>query len=227
VWLGGDDGVLLRWDGRRWSAPARADATVRGLHVAASDDVLVVGGDEGGPPRAWRWDGATLSPIALPDAPVDAVLTAVTRDEGGGIAVGTGGLAVDLATGRRRPTGRVDDLLDVDAAGATVRVVGGTRDGFLARLEADGLVDEASAPSPLRALDDLGQGTVVAAGDRGVEGILDARVGDWAEVDPFTLQTVRDLWISSAGAAWAVGGRPADAAGGAVGFVAFSPAPAE
>jgi len=92
VWVAGESGVVLHWNGARWSTlPAPTSGVLRGI-TGDGPHIWVVG--EGG--GAWRWDGTQWSAFSTG---ISGLLIGVS---GGGsaplIAVGEGGV---IAEGRR------------------------------------------------------------------------------------------------------------------------------
>lgn len=69
VFFGGNEGVILHWDGRRWEKQETPTfLPVWGLWANAPDDVWAVGGDNNArtPPLVMRYDGSRWQVAAIP-----------------------------------------------------------------------------------------------------------------------------------------------------------------
>ena len=76
VWMVGEQGRLLRWDGASFTEhESGTDATLWGVYAFSETDAWAVGGSPGKGTTApndivLRWDGAAWTPEALPGAPL-------------------------------------------------------------------------------------------------------------------------------------------------------------
>lgn len=217
VWLAGLRGTLLHWDGSTFTSHSQdVPEAFWGVH-AAEGQVLAVGGPfraEGQQPILYHHDGtewaslpipSELSPSGLFKAHHDGSLFQVVGAEGTALSVAHDGTTAPVATG----TGI--DLITLHRAegdaGSRLIAVGGRATGIL--MEHDGtrwnLLDEAF--TGLSGVHDLGDGQVVAVGERGLTVHYNRTTGALTDnLQSPTLDLLHAVWVAPSGLAWAVGG---------------------
>lgn len=140
VFVVGNDGVVLHWDGTRWqeqSTPTRAP--LWGVWGAARDDVWAVGGTGTGSGRAvmLHFDGTAWTEVPLPGLTtgnVFALYKVWGLDAANVWAVGQQGVVLryDGASWREEASGAPDDLISVWGTGPDrVVAVGGRAGGIV------------------------------------------------------------------------------------------------
>ena len=219
VYMGGEGGVILRYEGGEFVKMATPSGeTVFGIWGASADDVWAVGGasDSAGG-FAWRLTGDGASWTPEPTLPVDVTSGAAvwkvfgtSRDDAW--LVGSNGVALHwngsaLAQGE---TGIGTSLFTVHAADGRYAAVGGTASGILVEYE-DGawrnVTPEQDPPPGLSGVvlgeDDFG----VAVGSFGA--VYTRSDEGWSrEETGFNLPwTVHGAWIDEKSCIWAVGGQ--------------------
>lgn len=219
VYLGGSDGMVLRYQDGSFDRPSTPDLpghTVYGIWAAAPDAVYAVGSAAGGLDGfIWYWDGSAFDEVPLPDSDLEP-RPGLFKVWGTGPhdvwAVGSQGLVLrgNVRDGFRRvSSGTQATLFTVHAADGRLVIVGGDAGGVLLELEGDRLVDRTPARAPLL------QGVSVANRDTvwavGLGGSLFRSEGDgYLPVDPGSdvaaVQVLHAAWVDTLGQLWTVGG---------------------
>lgn len=216
MFMGGDGGVILRYDGgafTRMDTPG--NDTVFGLWGAAPDDMWAVGGSSdaaGG--FAWRLAGDAWAPEpTLPaDVPGKAAVWKVygTASDDAWL-VGSSGVALhwDGAALTQGDTGVGSSLFTVHEHDGRYVAVGGAATGII--VEYDGQswqnVTPAEPPMGLTGVTLGRDGYGVAVGTFGAV-LTRSNTDGWvaAETDFTVAQNLHGSWIDDEGGAWAVGG---------------------
>jgi hypothetical protein len=221
VYMGGDDGVILRHDPAAGSFTPMATpgiGTVFGIWGASPSDVWAVGGaseSEGG--FAWRLRGGANAWEAEPSVPADVVTGAAIwkiygTSTSDAWAVGSNGVALhwDGTVFSRGNTGVGSSLFTVHAADGRYAAVGGSASGFI--VEHDGIewINTTPDPAPMGlsgvTLGPAGLGVAV-----GLFGAVLVRDDDGWRVEPLgqaaTRQNLHGSWIDDEGGLWVAGGQ--------------------
>ncbi len=215
MYMGGDGGVILRYEGgafTRMQTPGAA--TVFGIWGASPDDLWAVGGDSdstGG--FAWRLVGDEWieEPTLPSDVPGQA---AIWKMYGAGPddawLVGSSGVALHWDGNALTPgdTGVGSSLFTVHERDGRYVAVGGLATGIVVEHDGAGWTNATPEPPPMGLTGvTLGRdGSGVAVGSFGV---VMARTEDgWVEEDlGFTVpQNLHGSWIDDEGGVWVVGG---------------------
>jgi hypothetical protein len=215
VFMGGEGGVVLRYDNERFE---RMDTpggdTVFGIWGPAADDVWAVGGaSESTGGFVWHFDGESWAPEPSlgEDVAVGAAVWKVHgRSSTDAWFVGSNGVSLNWDGKELQPgdTGVGSSLFTVHSNPERYVAVGGLVSGFI--VEHDGKWRNTTpepAPAGLAgvALDDAEGGIAVGA----YGAILERSTQGWREVDAgFSLdENLHGVWLDDVDGVWAVGGQ--------------------
>lgn len=216
VYMGGDGGVILRYEGgafTRMTTPGTN--TVFGIWGSGPTDLWAVGGASdatGGFAWRLRGDAWEAEPTLPADVPTLAALWKV-HGTGPGDAwiVGSNGVSLhwDGSALTRGETGVGSSLFTVHGNADRYAAVGGLGNGIIVEYEAGAWHNMTPSPT-LPGLSGvcLGPGeTGFAVGAYG--GVYERAAAGWAEVGlGFPLaQNLHSVWLDPAGGVWAVGGQ--------------------
>jgi hypothetical protein len=215
VWMVGENGTILRYDGARVTeVPSGTAAHLYGVWGSSSSDVIIVGGrpgpEEGPDDVVLHWDGRALTAVELPEAKGAALFKVWGASPDDLWVTGESG-----TIWHRTASGWVDESLpDVFDTLATVHgcsagevyAVGGRsvyRRGAGGWAEVPGL-DLFAATAGVS----CGEDGVLVVGSGGLKLRLDRATGEWIDE---TRQAPYDTdfhgaWVSPAGSSWAAGG---------------------
>jgi len=216
VFMGGKDGLLLRYQGgalEAMTAPMASPKTVFGIWGPTPNDVWAVGGDGNGAGFVWRYDGTSWRDVPLPSG-ISAgfsMCKVFGRSDTEVYFVGSKGLAMkwDGSGFQTMPTGTNRTLFTLHGTSDRLVAVGGFGQAVLLELENGAWVDRSPAGlkqligvsvTPKRALAVGGNGTIAVSTESG-----------WV-ADPPPSTVFADLhgaWIDPTGGLWAVGGQVA------------------
>ncbi|MFO7563903.1 MAG: hypothetical protein R6X02_14750 [Enhygromyxa sp.] len=221
VYMGGDGGVILRYDlaggeGTFTKMSTPGTGTVFGIWGATPSEVWAVGGDSeavGG--FAWRLEGDEWTPEpSLPaEVPANAALWKVfgtSTDDAW--FVGSNGVSLhwDGTSFTAGDTGVGASLFTVHESEGRYAAVGGTASGFIVEYEAGAWTNVTPDPPPQGlsgvTLGEAGFG--IAVGQFGSVYSRSADAG-WKEVNlPFNVgASLHGSWIDEQGGVWVVGGQ--------------------
>jgi hypothetical protein len=215
VYLGGDGGVILRYEAgafARMQTPS-SGVSVFGIWGSSENDVWAVGGASGGASGAfaWKlngdaWEPASSFPADLADK--GAMWKMFGRSPNDAWLVGTNGQAVRRSgeSLAEASTGVSESLFTVHANGDRFAAVGGFGTGLILENDGSGWHDR----SPNGAAPLIGVFLTAESGYAvGQFGSVYARAGDaWNSVDTgLALESsLHSVWCDDAGGVWAVGG---------------------
>lgn len=214
VWVVGDAGRVLRFDGASWDeAVTDPQITLFGLWGAAEDDVWTVGGDITGAGRAsiYHFDGATWTAATLPEdvaagLAIYKVWGAASDDVW---ACGTDGVILhwDGLAWTRVESGTSTLLLTVAGGAANdVYAVGGYGNATVLHYDGVAWSDESPEFTPDMNGVFVRDGAAAIVGRTGA--VYERDDAGWS-ADPRGVPAYLDLhatWIDPDGAVWAVGG---------------------
>lgn len=213
VYLGGEGGVILRYDGDRFEEMATpGTTTVFGIWGATPDDVWAVGGAPNASGFAWRLRGDTWEDAPLPDGVGDAAIwKAFGTSASDAWFVGEEGLAMrwDGSGFIQGDTGVATSLFTVHGVADRYAAVGGLGNGVIVELDGTGwhnVTPEGGFAGFSGVC--LGEREFgVAVGTFGI--VLERDDAGWAEADMgfFVDQNLHGVWIDPDGDTWAVGGQ--------------------
>lgn len=217
IYMGGDGGVILRYDGTSFTVmETPAVGTVFGIWGSSPSDLWAVGGDSGAQGGfAWRNDGGpaweaeqTLPTTVTASAAVWKVFGTGADDAW---LVGSGGVSFRwdgqaLTEGETGVEG--GDLFTVHASGGVYAAVGGQAAGYI--LENDGSgwrnVTPSATPTGLSGVALGPDGTGYAVGLLGA--VYARSETGWEEdLEVPVSRSLHGVWVDPTGGVWAVGGR--------------------
>lgn len=214
VYLGGDGGMILRYDGagfERMTTPGTG--IIFGVWGASPDDMWAVGGNQGGASGAfaWRLEGdewveAPGFPEELADA--DALWKVFGRSADDVVLVGTSGTVLRwngtaLAV---EDSGASVSLFTVCGDAERYVAVGGSGTGALIENDGDGWIEATPAGSSLL------NGCSFGADGEGYATAADGTVfrrdgGEWTLEPRLVFDPLHAVMVDTSGDVWAVGGR--------------------
>ncbi|MCA9516364.1 MAG: hypothetical protein KC635_15590 [Myxococcales bacterium] len=217
VYMGGDGGTILRYEGGAFTAMTTPGVgTVFGIWGASADDLWAVGGSSGASDGfAWRLEGGAWAPLASLSTvlPEDAALWKVFGLAADDVwLVGTGGVALhwDGSALSSAATGVGSSLFTVHGYDGHYAAVGGAGTGIIVELDGAGW-HQASIDSTL--VSGL-TGVVLGPDDSGVavgnySAVYVRTRSGWApEETGFGLAgNLHAVWVDPDGGIWAVGGQ--------------------
>jgi len=215
VFMGGEGGVLLRYEGGEFDLQQTPGGdTVYGIWGATADDVWAVGGaSESTGGFVWHYDGDTWEAEPSLDADVAdgaAVWKVHGQSSDDAWFVGSNGVSLrwDGTRLEAGDTGVGSSLFTVHSNSDRYAAVGGMVSGFIVEFDEkwrDVTPDPAPAGLSGVALDDDEGG--IAVGLYGA--VFERSAQGWREVDVgFSLdENLHGVWLDDAGGVWAVGGQ--------------------
>lgn len=217
VWMVGDRGLVVRWDGERFTRiDSGTRATLFGVNGTSSDDVWIVGGTPGAGTSAendvfLHWNGQTLSLEPVPTPRGAAMFKIWAASEFDVWAVGERGVVW-----RWGPRGWEDFTDRVGASGPLITVHGCSADEVYAvggreLFAFDGnewrRVEEVPVATALNGVY-CGRDTVMVVGSGGMKARFDKVTNAWIDdqlAEPWQTD-FHGAYVGSDGALWAVGG---------------------
>lgn len=228
LWVVGNGGTILHWDGSAWSAiESSTTEDLWGVWGASPSDIWAVGGS--GFPEATatllHYDGAAWATVELPTLERPGV-RALFKVWGTGaddvFIVGQRGtlLRWDGSTLREELVGTSDDLISVWGTGPDrVAVVGGRSNGVISVW--DGTEWRTQSLSPLPGLNGIWMGdrdTIHVVGIEGTIATVDFESLEYEEALPATFETFHAVFGDASRRLTAVGGNFASSSGEYVGI---------
>jgi hypothetical protein len=216
VYAVGEDGGAVYYDGNSWSRLSTGtEQDLWGVWGAAPNDLWVVGGDVGvGEPLLLHFDGATFTPVPVPEN--DRSATSLFKIWGIGdkvFAVGENGLIIQWTDGAwvQVPAGSAADDDFVSLWGTSednIVAVGGRATARIARYDGENWTTEQFGAVPgLNGVFMVHAGEAIVAGVNGYVGRFDVTTGS-LEAERFSTNlSLHAVWASSAETYYAVGGR--------------------
>lgn len=212
VLMGGEDGMILRYEGgsfERMTTP-EAGVIVFGIWAAAPDDVYAVGGAGGSNGFVWHHDGSAWSEITLPGHMDEAVFKVWGTSASDVWLCGFGGLLYhfDGTSWTRLASTTTRTLLTLHTIPGQMTAVGGAGTGVIVERGTDGMIHDVT---PELAPQLMGVWLTPDGGRAsGINGAIFRReAGAWVEethgLDVFG--QLHSVWIDPDGGVWSVGGQ--------------------
>ena len=218
VFLGGEGGVILRWNGSAFEEMTTpGTTTVFGIWGASPDEVWAVGGVPNTSGFVWRLRDGAWEDVALPEGVGDAAIWKAFGSSANDVwFVGENGLGMRWTGSafEQDDTGVATSLFTVHGVAGRYAAVGGLGNGVIIERDGTGWHDVTPAAG-FAGLSGVVLGERefgVAVGTFGV--VLERRRSGWAEVDLGVRvdQNLHGVWIDPDGDVWAVGGQTLSAA---------------
>jgi hypothetical protein len=213
VYMGGKDGLILRWNGTTFEKmETPGNGTIFGMWGSAPDDLWAVGGDGAVGAFAWRYDGRAWRRAEGFPAGV-AADHSIYKIWGSGNddvwLVGTRGLAMrwNGSEFTRAETGTERTIFTVHSDGHGYVAVGGIGTGLILEHDGSGWRDATPTGAIAQTI-----GVCVRGDDAYVVGIdstvMRRQGGAWVEEKTglASYDTLHAVWIDPQGGVWAVGG---------------------
>lgn len=213
VFLGGEDGMILRREGttfERMTTPS-SGVIVFGIWAAAPNDVYAVGGAGSSAGFVWHFDGTAWSTVEIADHDAAEPVFKVWGTSATDVWIcGYGGLLehFDGTAWTRLPSTTTRTLLTLHTIPGQLTAVGGAGTGVLVERGTDGTIHDAT---PELAPQLMGVWLTQTGGRAsGINGALYRREGGaWVEEDTNLglSEQLHSVWIDPEGGVWSVGGQ--------------------
>ncbi len=223
IWVTGNAGTLLHWDGTGWTrAEVPTSQALWGVWGAAPDDVWAVGGNgqKAGDATLLHHDGHTWTQVAVPPlqrSRVDAFykVWGTARDDVWVVGQRGALLHWDGATWTEHSANTSEDLISLWGTGRNqVVAVGGRGNAVVARWDGQAWTSRSLSPLPgLNGVWMRSPGTAHVVGLEGTLATLDVDTLTARPVPPSTRLTFHSVFGEGSGRLFAVGGNLFESSG--------------